>query len=145
MDLTQRQHIRSSFAQIEPIAGLAATLFYSRLFEIAPDSQALFRYSLGTPGMAQQGAKLMQTLGLAVAQLDSLEGLTPTIKALARRHVDYGVTAAHYDAVGAALLWTLEQGLGAEFTPEVRAAWAALYTALADTMRQAAYGPAAAR
>jgi hemoglobin-like flavoprotein len=46
--------------------------------------------------------------------------------------------AAHYATVGAALLWTLGEGLGERFTPEVQAAWTSAYTVLADTMRTAA-------
>jgi hemoglobin-like flavoprotein len=144
MHIAQRQAIRDTFAQITPIASVAAALFYGRLFEIAPETRRLFRYDVGTPGMAQQGAKLMQTLGVAVAHLDNLEAVIPTIEALARRHVVYGVEAAHYDLVGAALLWTLEQGLGEAFTPEVHEAWATVYTTLANAMKQAAYGPEAA-
>lgn len=143
MDETQKQHIRRTFAQIEPFASVAATLFYGRLDEIAPETRHLFRYDLGTPGMARQGEKLMQTLSVAVAHLDRLDVVLPAIEALARRHVAYGVTPQHYDSVGAALLWTLEQGLGPDFTPEARAAWATLYNALAETMKQAAYPVAA--
>jgi hemoglobin-like flavoprotein len=140
MNLNQKQIIRQTFAEIEPIASVAAALFYNRLFEIAPETRALFQYELGGPGMVQQGAKLMQTIAVAVAHLDTLHTVLPAIEALARRHVAYGVEPAHYDIVGAALLWTLEQGLGGAFTPEARAAWAELYAAIANTMRQAAYG-----
>ena len=55
-----------------------------------------------------------------------------------RRHGGYGVTDAHYDTVGEALLWTLEQGLGAEFTPNARSAWALTYGTLAGVMQNAA-------
>jgi hemoglobin-like flavoprotein len=51
------------------------------------------------------------------------------------RHAGYGVRAEHYQTVGAALLWTLEQGLGAKFTPAVREAWAATYELLAEVMQ----------
>lgn len=139
MNSVQKAHIRRTFAQVARIAPTAASLFYSRLFEIAPETQALFRYVPGSPGMARQGAKLMQTLGLAVASLDGMEQLIPALENLARRHVAYGVEPAHYDLVGAALLWTLEQGLGDGFTDEVREAWAALYGILAGTMLRAAY------
>jgi hemoglobin-like flavoprotein len=142
MDNAQKQLIRHTFAQIEPVAAVAAALFYGRLFEIAPELRHLFRYDMGTPGMAQQGNKLMQTLAVAVAHLDNLGAVLPAIEALARRHVAYGVTAQHYDTVGAALLWTLGQGLGDAYTPEVEAAWAHLYTTLAGIMKQAAYSEA---
>jgi hemoglobin-like flavoprotein len=140
MQQEQKQHIRRTFAQIEPIAPVAAALFYGRLFEIAPETRELFRYDLGTPGMARQGAKLMQTLAVAVTHLDDLGAVLPSVEALARRHVAYGVTPAHYDSVEAALLWTLDQGLGDAFTPQVRAAWTELYTTLATAMQRAAYG-----
>jgi hemoglobin-like flavoprotein len=58
---------------------------------------------------------------------------------LAKRHVAYGVAPEHYEVVGAALLWTLEKGLGDGFTPEVGAAWAAAYGALSEMMIAAAY------
>lgn len=134
MTPSQSELIRTTFAQIQPIADTAAGLFYARLFEIAPEVKPLFRGDIGA-----QGLKLMQTIGVAVAHVDRLDAVAPAVQALARRHADYGVTAQHYDTVGSALLWTLEQGLGDAFTPEVSAAWATLYTTLATTMIAAAY------
>lgn len=139
----QKTAIRRTFAQIELIAPVAATLFYSRLFELAPQTEALFRYPLGTAGMARQGAKLLETLRWAVDYLDRPEQLAPLLSELARRHVAYGAEPAHYDVVGAALLWTLQHGLGNSFTSEVETAWAALYHDMADVMQRAAYGDTA--
>jgi len=85
----------------------AAALFYGRLFEIAPVVKSLLRGD-----MTEQGCKLMATLGAVVNSLGNLEAVLPAASALAKRHVDYGVKAAHYPPVGAALLWTLEQNLG---------------------------------
>jgi hemoglobin-like flavoprotein len=78
-------------------------------------------------------------IGLAVHGLKSPETLIPAVQALGRRHVAYGVKEKDYETVGKALLWTLEQGLGADFTPPVREAWFATYQLLAETMKQAAY------
>ena len=64
--------------------------------------------------------------------------MLPAVQDLGRRHVGYGVNNAHYDTVGSALLWTLEQGLGAEFTANVKQSWAEAYTALAGVMKAAA-------
>jgi hemoglobin-like flavoprotein len=139
----QKTAIRRTFAQIEPITLVAAALFYSRLFELAPQTEALFRYPLGTAGMARQGTKLIEMLRLAVGYLDRPEQLFPLLSELARRHVAYGVEPAHYDVVGAALLWTLQQSLGNAFTAEVEAAWAALYRDMAATMRRAVEGGSA--
>jgi len=130
--------IQSSFQKVAPIADQAAALFYGRLFEIAPDVKPLFKSNI-----AEQGRKLMGTLAVVVRGLDNLEAIVPVAQTLARRHVDYGVRAAHYAPVGAALIWTLEQGLGDDFTPEVRAAWAEAYTILSGVMIAAAEAPAA--
>ena len=129
--------VQTSFTAVEPIAETAAELFYGRLFEIAPDTAPLF-----TGDMTAQGRKLMTTLGIVVRGLEGLDDLMPTIVALAERHVGYGVTAAHYEAVGAALLWTLERGLGEAYTPDVAEAWTTTYGVLSDAMTTAAYGTA---
>jgi hemoglobin-like flavoprotein len=126
------QHIelvQSSFEKVAPIAGAAADLFYDRLFEIAPDVRSLFPQDL-----TDQKKKLMGMLGTAVGSLHKLDTILPAVKELGQRHKGYGVTAAHYAPVGAALLWTLEKGLGADFTPDVKAAWTETYTALAGVM-----------
>jgi hemoglobin-like flavoprotein len=94
--------------------------------------------------MAEQGMKLMRMIGTAVNGLDRLDQIVPAVKDLGVRHVAYDVQVAHYDTVGSALLWTLDQGLGDAFTPDVETAWATVYGLLADTMRSAAAGSIAA-
>jgi len=126
--------IKETWALVVPIADTAAQLFYNRLFEIDPSTRALFK----TTNMAEQRKKLMHTLTVALQSLDKLEALVPVVENLGRRHVGYGVTAAHYESVGAALLWTLEQGLGKAWTPEAAAAWTELYGVLSAVMRGAA-------
>ncbi|MEP7338229.1 MAG: globin family protein [Acidobacteriota bacterium] len=133
MTQTQKQLVQTSFAQVLPIADTAAALFYGRLFELDPTLRPLFKSDL-----PEQGRKLMQMIGMAVKWLDRWEQLAPVLGELARRHEAYGVRAQDYDTVGAALIWTLEKGLGAGFTPEVKAAWVAVYTRLAATMQAAA-------
>ena len=126
--------IRSSWASVEPIADTAASLFYSRLFELDPAIERLFRRS----DMAAQRKILMQTLAVVVKSLDKLDQIVPAVQALGRRHAGYGVREEHYATVGEALLWTLEQGLGDAFTPDLRAAWTEAYTTLATVMIEAA-------
>ena len=128
----QIELVQTSFKKVVPIAGTAADLFYGRLFEIAPEVRPMF-----PEDMREQKTKLMAMLGTAVTNLHKLEAILPAVKALGERHKGYGVTAAHYAPVGAALLWTLEKGLGADFTPEVKAAWTETYTALAGVMTTA--------
>ena len=133
--LTQAQVtlVQETFAVIAPIADDAAALFYRRLFELDPSLQAMFKGN-----MSEQRRKLMQMLTAAVKGLNHLDRLVPVVEDLGRRHAKYGVADAHYDTVGAALLWTLEKGLGSAFTPDAREAWAAVYGLLATTMKNAA-------
>jgi hemoglobin-like flavoprotein len=130
--------VQSSFEKVRPIADTAAQLFYDRLFEIAPEVRPLF-----TGNIKEQGRKLMTMLATAVASLDKIEHIVPAVQELGRRHGTYGVRDEHYGRVGEALLWTLERGLGNDFTPEVKDAWAAVYTTLANTMQEAVHGHAA--
>ncbi|ALG89536.1 MULTISPECIES: globin family protein [Actibacterium] len=130
--------VQGSFAKVVPIKDAAAAIFYARLFEIAPEVKPYFKGD-----MTEQGAKLMATLGVVVNGLKNLDAIVPVAQKLAVGHVAYGVKPEDYQSVGAALLYTLGQGLGDGFTPEVEAAWTEAYTILSGVMIGAAY-PAAA-
>lgn len=125
--------VKTSWQQVLPIQKAAAELFYGRLFELDPSLRPLFRGD-----MAEQGRKLMTMINTVVMSLDRLGPMLGAIEDLGRRHVAYGVTDAHYDTVGSALLWTLGKGLGEQFTLAVQAAWAQTYDTLASAMKQAA-------
>lgn len=129
----QKVLVQQSFTKVVPIADQAAALFYQRLFSLDPTLQPLF-----SGNMEEQGRKLMKMIGTAVNGLDDLDALVPAVQDLGRRHVGYGVEDGHYDTVGAALIWTLEQGLGDAFTNPVRDAWITVYGILASTMKDAA-------
>jgi hemoglobin-like flavoprotein len=127
--------VQQSFAEVVPIADPAAAMFYERLFEIAPAVRPLFHGD-----MAEQRRKLMATLAAVVKGLGDIEAILPTASALAKRHVGYGVKPEHYDSVGAALLWTLERGLGDRWSSDLAAAWSAAYGTLSGFMIGEAYG-----
>lgn len=129
----QKELVKSTWVSVVPIAEQAAELFYGRLFELDPALKPLFKGD-----MKEQGAKLMKTIGLAVSALDNLEPLVETLKDLGANHAVYGVKDQDYDTVAAALLWTLEKGLGDKYSDEVKNAWAAAYTILAGVMKTGA-------
>jgi len=129
---TQIQLVTDSWQKVLPIKDTAAELFYGRLFELDPSLQALFKGD-----MKEQGERLMNMINIAVNALNRLEDVVPAIQAMGRRHKDYGVQRAHYDTVAQALLWTLGQGLGPAFSPDVKDAWTQVYTLLATTMIEA--------
>jgi hemoglobin-like flavoprotein len=130
MNSEQIKLVQSTFESVRPIAATAAELFYGRLFELDPSLRPLFKGDI-----VHQGRMLMSMLSAAVSQLTRLDGLVPIVRKLGARHVAYGVRDHHYATVGAALLWTLEQGLGEKFTLHVREAWTAAYTLLAGQMQ----------
>ena len=122
-----------TFDQVVPIAGLAADLFYDRLFEIAPALRAMF-----PKDMRDQKRKLFVMIATAVRGLGDLNRILPQVKVLGARHAGYGVKPEHYAIVGQALIWTLQRGLGDACTPEVERAWTRVYAVLATTMQQGA-------
>ena len=129
----QIQLVQTSWEKCVPIADQAAALFYGKLFELDPAVKPLF-----TSDIKEQGKKLMTMITVAVRGLRYLEKLVPAVRDLGKRHIAYGVQNQHYATVGSALLWTLGQGLGEEFTPEVKEAWATVYGVLAATMQEGA-------
>ena len=84
-------------------------------------------------------------IALVVAGLDKMETILPSVRVLGQRHREYGVQNRHYDVVGAALLWTLEIGLGSGWNLELADAWKTAYTALAGAMIEGAETPAPRR
>ena len=133
MTLKQKQLVQNSWEKVLPISESAATLFYERLFELDPSTRPLFKHT----NMPEQRKKLMHIIGTVVNSMNMLDQLIPAVSDLGRRHVVYGVTDEHYSSVGRALIGTLEQVLGADFTPEVKEAWTTVYNVIADTMKNA--------
>lgn len=129
----QIELIQTSWAKVVPIKDAAADIFYTHLFENNPGVRPLFK-----DDMTAQKKALMGMLTVVVNGLPKLETILPAVQDLGKRHVDYGTEPAHYDAVGASLLYTLGAGLGDDFTPDVEEAWTTAYTTLAKVMIDAA-------
>ncbi|SDK75350.1 globin family protein [Aliiruegeria lutimaris] len=138
MNKPQITLIQDSFAKIVPIRQQAGEIFYSKLFEIAPEVRPLFKEDV-----TEQAGKLMTMLGTVVNGLRDLEKIVPIAQKMAVDHVQYGVKTAHYEPVGTALIATLEAGLGDDFTLETREAWVDAYTVLSNVMIDAAEGQGA--
>ena len=132
-DLVRETWAKAAAAHID-----MSRLFYGRLFKIAPETKPLFKAD-----MAQQGRKLVATLAFVIDHLSDNKTLVGAAQDLAVRHLNYNVEKHHYALVGEALLWTLEELLGAEYTPEVAKAWSDVYTSLETIMTDAAYSESA--
>lgn len=129
MTIKQSIVVQKSWQKIKPIAPQAAKIFYETLFEMDPSLKPMFKGDI-----VEQGSKLMTMLDAAIKLLDDPDKLIPAVQKLGQRHVNYGVKPEHYSTVGAALLKTVETGLGDEYTATVKRAWTAVYKTLADTM-----------
>lgn len=125
--------VQSSWQRVTATQETVAGLFYSKLFELDPSVAPLFKGN-----MVEQGRRLMTVIGFAIPGLSHVERLVPLLRNLGRRHVEYGVVDRHYDAVGVAFLWTIGNALGTAFSTEVREAWLAAYTLMANTMKEGA-------
>src|SRR6266446_5761025 len=121
--------VRGSFDLIWAVAARTADSFYGRLFEIAPEVKPLFRRD-----MDEQKRKFKSTLAVIVSSLDDSGKLIMLTNTLARQHGEFGVRVAHYEVVGKALLWSLEQGLGPNWTPSLAASWSKAYGLVSNFM-----------
>ena len=129
MTPNQIELVQNSWEKVVPIAKDAASLFYNKLFEIEPSYRSLFKGDV-----EEQGKKLMTILTTVVRGLKQLDKLEEAVWQLGRRHAVYGIQEQHFAPVAQALLWTLEQGLGAEFDADTKQAWVEAYTILSGVM-----------
>jgi hemoglobin-like flavoprotein len=132
VNAAQQELVRTTFAKLAVMPEVSAALFYQRLFAANPNFRPLFKND-----MRIQGVKLMTMLAMVVYNLPEPGRILPAIRDLAVRHVGYGVKLADYQALGEALLWTLEQALGEDFTPAAQEAWTVCYYELAGEMKAA--------
>jgi len=124
--------MRANFAKAAATGDEAPLYFYSHLFLSHPETRQLFPVS-----MAHQRDRLFSALGDVVARVDDLDALVPILQQLGRDHRKFGTVAAHYPAVGASLLATLEH-FDDEWTPELAKDWTEAYTLVAEVMIAAA-------
>lgn len=124
--------VRDTWKRFQPMAAEHARYFYDKLFELDPETPAMFART----NMDLQRHRLMETIGMLIAELHDPEQFVVDAVAVGRRHAPHGIRDSDYDAAGVALLWTLEKALGPEFTPEARSAWTEAYHAIASVMRR---------
>ncbi len=134
--MTPEQHVlvRESWRRFEPRFRATGLRFYEQLFALDPTVAHLFAHV----DIDHQERKLMTMLTEIVRVLDRPNELVPELAGLGHRHVSYGVKDDDYGSIGAALIWLLEQVLGEEFTPELRAAWSEAYLLVSSIMRRGA-------
>jgi hemoglobin-like flavoprotein len=131
----QVELIRHSFDAIWPVRGKLAERFYARFFELAPDARALFPVD-----MERQNLKLMDMIAAIVGAIENRDMFRSIIHNTGRDHARFGARPEQFAAFGEALIWGMEQQFGEAFTPEIKAAWTALYDAVQRDMIAGAAG-----
>jgi methyl-accepting chemotaxis protein len=121
--------VQTSYQRVGPRLPDMAARFYAELFRRDPALRPLF-----TTDVADQEVRFARKLTELVQAIPSLDELLAHTQALGARHVGYGVRAADYQTVGAALLDALAAMLGDDFDPETRQAWVVAYNLMAETM-----------
>jgi len=129
----QIELVQNSFNMVAPTLESAAMTFYDRLFQLDPSLRRIFHGP-----QQEQARKLGHVLTVVVNGLSRPQQILGAVEELGHRHLSYGVRPEHYATVGAALLWTLQTGLGDAFSSEVREAWTCAYLFLSSTMQRAA-------
>lgn len=135
--ITLVQHSWKLLRSLDP--KVVGDVFYSRLFFTHPGLRSMF-----PDKMESQHIKLIQTLNYVISRLDRIDEIDADLVAMARRHTDYGVRSEHYPPVVEALLWTLERGLGRDWTPDTQDAWTCCLLLLSKRMQEAAKDATAA-
>lgn len=125
----QIQLVQSSWERVKPAAKQAGLLFYTKLFDAAPQVRHLFK-----PDISEQANKLVTILGYVVSKLNRMDELLPEVQQLGIRHHQYGAQPTDYEVVGQCLMETLKEGLGNQWTPEVQNAWITAYHTLKNVM-----------
>jgi len=128
--------LESSFALLAPVADEMVSQFYTNLFERFPSVIPMFENTT----QAQQVAKLVAALKLAIASLRKPDKLVGALTAMGERHQAYGAEAGHYQAVNETLLEVMQQYAGDNWTQEVNDAWTSALNLIADTMLSAYKG-----
>jgi hemoglobin-like flavoprotein len=133
MDARTIELLAATFARVAARRDDAATIFCTRLFTTAP----ALRPSSFKHDFESQKAKLMSTLAQVVEYYRI--GVDPEsyLARLGESQDGYGAQRVQFEALGDALIFTLAQVLGDDFTPEVRAAWVAAYGEVAAAMMRA--------
>jgi hemoglobin-like flavoprotein len=134
MTSEERSLILASVQRLQPDADRMAAVFFERLFAAAPNCRHLF----AATSLEGQFLRLLHVLTEIAALHERPEGLVRTAAELGRRHVEYGVTDAHYQAVEEALLAVIDRAPAACPTPEVRRTWRETYELVSGIMRRAA-------
>lgn len=124
------EHLQQRLREAEPRAGIAMLVFCKNLFELNP----ALRPMLGEePGGEDRFLEPLLAAGLGPLFRPKRTSHLPDANAGSDAPLP---DEDHCSVVGEALLWTLEEAFGADFTPKVRSAWETLYRFITTSAKQ---------
>ncbi len=121
--------LKESWTLVEEQQDKLASHFYARIFLAHPEVRDLFPIHMDV-----QRARLLGAIVTAIQNLDDPERFDEYLRSLGRDHRKFYVVPAHYDVVGLALIETLREFAGEEWSPEYDQAWRDAYAVIAKKM-----------
>lgn len=129
MTHNQIELISNSWSKVAWQSPELVSRFHIHLFNRDHEAQSLF--------VSDNGAKvtgMMKVIDVAIGLLNQWELFVRSLRDFGRRHVAYGVRESHYLGFGDALMLTLGEFLGPDFTPDTQDAWAEFYGLMSQSM-----------
>lgn len=128
MDANKARLVQESYQQVLALQGTKLTeAFYERLFRMFPEMKMAFRAT----DMERQHRMLFDAIAMVVESLHSPESLQDPLADLGKLHARRFVRPEYYARFGKALVETLGEFMGDQWTPALEEAWSELY---ADTV-----------
>ncbi len=116
-----------TFKAINPV--IVGDAFYGQLFMSLPNFRSMLKIT-----KEKQAEKLVEILNVIIGRLDKIEEITAELHHLALTHIGYGLKPEHYQTIGNALIWALEDGLGKYWDKNIEEAWTDCYAFLLQKM-----------
>ena len=119
-----------------------------RLFTMEPSAKIIFGFNkdmdpnsddvLNSPRFTKHAKYFIQMIDKALSMLGpDIEILTEILLELGEKHVKYGVKPEYFPSMGRALIDTVGEFLGDDFTEDVKSDWVEVYGALSYDMIRA--------
>ena len=128
LEESEIQLINNSWTVISKSKKSVRNTFYSNIFEVDPKLESLFRESF----LAWDS--LPDSFEFMYKHMENLENVTLEIKRLGLKHKTFGVKPKTFAIGKDALVKTIDQYMGKDYTEELGNAWAKLFEYMAHYM-----------
>ena len=133
MSITEEQKklLRSTSHILKDHGPEIAAKFFSKLFKEQPNYRNYFNQTNQQTG--KQPTAFALTFYTFIENLDNLDAMAPHMARISSKHRSSMVRPELYPVLGKYFVQTVIENLGSQGTPEVKAAWQALFNLLSST------------